>query len=467
MYTKQTFLSLFGKKLHKFNSIKLKLILPNKNEYKQTPPNRRKISYIDKNGIEFKPKREKEKEKKSFDIFFKNAYNNEEKEKSDREIYFSRLRGFKDSEEEKQFKAERKRRYQEIINLKKKKEYIESKKLFPNYNEIVSSMRPIINNYEKSAKIIKEKYLTERSNKSLRSIISKIEAVKINSNNNSYESMSSFPNIDNKNLKSFETNETNRVRDITLRNSVNNSCNNLLFNKEKNVLNHFRIKKSNVLSLLNRKNKSIEINDNFPFINKSKSNNLVLKNNRDLSPIKKNINKKALNLQLNSDNKNTIKRSISTFVKRKISNSKENDNSNNITKQETTRKIINYQKKWNLPKSIAFDKIVGRYDKDNKKRKIAELDGIKQYSPNYDLVENSSKKSLVNYGKTKEIILKNLKINSTRKLISNFHNLVNSPCNSYSVIDIIKRDKQKRKEEKINKLKEKFGQFYELANKVK
>ena len=119
-----------------------------------------------------------------------------------------------------------------------------------------------------------------------------------------------------------------------------------------------------------------------------------------------------------------------------------------------------------MPKTISFDKIVGRYDQDNKKRKIAELDRIKEYSPNFDLVENNSKRSLVNYGKSKEIILKNLKINSTRKLISNLHNLVNN-LNSYSVIDIIKKDKQKRKEEKISKLKEKFGQFYELANKVK
>lgn len=467
MYQKQTFLSLFGKRLNKFNSIKLKLILPNKNDNEQTLPHRNPISYIDKNGIEIKSKREKEKEKQSLDIFLKNAYNNEEKEKSDREIYFSRLRGFKDSEEEKQFKAERKRRCQEIINLKKRKEYIESKKLFPNYNEIVSSMRPLINNYEKNAELIKEKYLTERSSKSQRSIITKRDVVKIiNNNNNSYESISSLPNIDNKNLKSFEINDTNKAPKISLRNNIINSCNNLQTNKEKKALNNLKINKCNISELLNKKNKSIEINGNFPFINKCNSNNLLFKNNRDLSPIKKNINKKPLNLELNSEIKNTIKRSISSFTKRKNSNSKDNDNTDRIVKHENTRKLIKYQKKWNLPKTIIFDKIVGRYDKDNKKGKIFELDRIKEYSPNFDLVENNSKRSLVNYGKSKEMMLKNLKINSTRKLISNLHNLVKNP-NSYSVIDIIKRDKEKRKEEKICKLKEKFGQFYELAYKVK
>ena len=471
MYQQQKFLSLFGKRLKKFNSIKLKLILPSKNDSEHAPSHRNLLSYIDKNGIEYKSTREKEQEKKSYDIFIKNIYNNEEKEKSDRETFFSRLRGFKDSDEEKQFKEERKRRYQEIINLKKRKEEIESKKLFPNYNEIVSSMRPIINNYEKSEEITKEKYLTDRSNRSQPSIISKKNLVKIiNNNNNSYESMSSLPNIDNKNFKSFETNDTNRVPNISLRNNSNNSCNNLLSNKEKKALINLKINKSNISRLLNGKNNSKEMSENFSFINKSNSNNLLLKNNRDLSPIKKNINKKPLNLVLNSEIKNTIKRSISSFVKRKNSNSKDNDNDDNtnrIIKHETTRKLIKYQKKWNLPKTVSFDKIVGRYDKDNKKAKVAELSRVKQYSPNFDSIEHNYKKSLVNYGKSKEIIFKNFKINSTRKLISNLHNLVNKPCNSYSVIDIIKKDKQKRKEEKINKLKEKFGQFYKLANKVK
>ena len=328
-------------------------------------------------------------------------------------------------------------------------------------------MRPLINNYEKNAELIKEKYLTERSSKSQRSLITKRDVVKINNNNNnSYESISSLPNIDNKNLKSFETNDTNKAPIITLRNNIINSCNNLLTNKEKKALNNLKINKCNISELLNKKNNSIEINGNFPFINKCNSNNLLFKNNRDLSPIKKNINKKPLNLELNSEIKNAIKRSISSFTKRKNSNSKDNDNTDRIVKQENTRKIIKYQKKWNLPKTIIFDKIVGRYDKDNKKGKIFEFDRIKEYSPNFDLVENNSKRSLVNYGKSKEMMLKNLKINSTRKLISNLHNLVKNP-NSYSVIDIIKRDKEKRKEEKICKLKEKFGQFYELANKVK
>ena len=132
-------------------------------------------------------------------------------------------------------------------------------------------MRPIIKNYEKNAELIKKNYLTERSNKSHRSIISKNEVMKIiNNNNNSYESISSLPNIDNKNLKSFETNDTNRAPIITLRNNINNSCNNLLSNKEKNALINLKIKKNIISFLLNRKNKSIDINGNFPFINKSK-----------------------------------------------------------------------------------------------------------------------------------------------------------------------------------------------------
>ena len=129
-------------------------------------------------------------------------------------------------------------------------------------------------------------------------------------------------------------------------------------------------------------------------------------------------------------------------------------------------KLNKYKKKWNSPKSILFDKNVGR-DEINNKKKFSEIERTKSYFPNYNAIFVDNNKSFVNYGKNKDILLKNYKMNFNRKIISDRKKLENSPLNSYIVMDIINKEKQKNEKEKINKMKEKFGDSYELLKIIK
>jgi hypothetical protein len=179
-------------------------------------------------------------------------------------------------------------------------------------------------------------------------------------------------------------------------------------------------------------------------------------NSRIASPNRNNSTNDVIKSKniIHSNTKHPIKRNNSSLLIRNI------DGKN---KQKRMIKLIKYKKKWDLPKSIVFDKIVGRYDSGNKRFK--ELKGTKNYFPNYNYIFNDNNKCYVHYGNNKEILFKNLKIDLTRKLISNSHNLMNSPTNSYNVIEQIKIHEQKRKQEKIDKLKEKYGPYYELIGK--
>ena len=106
-------------------------------------------------------------------------------------------------------------------------------------------------------------------------------------------------------------------------------------------------------------------------------------------------------------------------------------------------KLNKYKKKWNFPKSILFDKNIGR-----KKKKFSEIEGTKSYFPNYNSIFIDNNKSFVNYGKNKDILLKNYKMNFNRIIISDRKKLENSSLNSYIVMDIINKENKKMKKKK-------------------
>lgn len=458
IYDKVNFLSLYGKRLNKINDLRFKLILTNfRKGSSPSSPSIKIDSNIDKALELIKSKKEPKKKINSFHSFLRDIQNYSKIEKKEKKNYFSKLKGYKNYEEEKLIKERRERRYKEIINLKKKREFLESQKLFPNYNEIFSSMIPYLKN-EKSLENSKE-YLTERNN------FSKIglSENKNRKNNNTYFSISSLPNINNKIIKPINIKKISIVGKLPKKNNyVNKSSSNFLFNREKILLSNLNSKNNNISFLSNNKKPFIEFNKQFTLNNNSvDDSNIFLKSNKNKSPMNKKIIKKLLNINMNTKNKSNnhkdMKRSISSLIIRD-----KNDKNNSIIK--TPIKFYKYQKKWNSPKAISFDKIIGRYDN---KKKNNEIKGEKNYFPNYEAIYNDNKKSLVSYGNNKGILLKKFKINSTRKLISNLHDLINSQSNSYRVIDINKKEKIKRFEEKIEKLKEKFGQFYEIAKKNK
>lgn len=465
-YEKINFLSLFGKKMAKYdNKIKIKRILKKKNEL--IPHQEIIDSYIDKNWNEKKSDYEINKEKEKFNSFLDelNDYSNKIKEKRDE--YFSKIKGYKNFEEEKQIKEKRKKRFQDIISLKKRRISLQSHKLFPNFRDFYSPEIPNLNvsinkkNFDK----YKVTFLTEKTNNS------KI----YNNKNKAFFPIPTLPNINNihnglndlnKKIYSSETSKTNRIINISTEKSLTNRTKNKILSPKSQIqLFNIKLKKKKKNFLINTKNKYIQIKQKISPINNFSNNSNILSNfDKSEIPIKEDINKNKSNSKINLFNKKMIRRSISSFILNNDENISLNDYSNIMKK--VPNKLIKYQKRWNSPKAILFDKIVGRYD-ENQKKKLREIKGIKSYFPNYNSILVNHNKSFVKYGKNKEIALKNLKIDTTRKLISNYYNLIHSSSNSYIVMDIIKKENQKRKEEKINKMKEKYGLFYELVDNIK
>ena len=112
---------------------------------------------------------------------------------------------------------------------------------------------------------------------------------------------------------------------------------------------------------------------------------------------------------------------------------------------------------------VPFGKISGRIDL---KRYINEnkiYRRTKYYSSNYSSIKKDTSKTFVHYGNNSNEELHNLKIRSTRKLIYNLNYILNSSdSTNYNVIDIIKKEKEKKNLKKLQKLKDIFGQYYIL-----
>ena len=421
IHDKVNYLSLFGKNMKKSEKIKLKELLK-KNEESQN--NIIIDSYIDKNGIQKKSNHQLKKEKKIFKSFFEKMYNNKKKVKETKGTYFSKIKGYKNAEEEKQIKERRKKRFREIISLKKRRDYLESNKIIHNFSISLN-----------------KKFNSLKARKTNR--ILNISNEKTNTN----------------------TNRT-KISILSAREPNHN------INQNQIHLFNIKFKKKKFNSLSSNKKNILQISDKYSKIRNNSNKNININNSgiiwnnvKSLSPIKKKIDKNILVSKIDASNlynKKQIKRCSSSLL---IKNNKKMDlnESNDIKKVHT--KLCKYQKKWDQKKSLLFNKIVGRYDEHDKKdRKIR---GARSYFPNYNSIFVDNSKSFVNYGKNKDVLLKNLKIDNTRKLITNWHNLMHSPSDSYIVMDIIRKEKQKKKEVKINKLKEKFGQYYEIITKNK
>ena len=439
---------------------------------KESPNNIIIDSFIDKNGIQKKSDYQLKRDKKMFKSFFEKMYNNKKKKKEAKVAYFSKIKGYKNAEEEKQIKERRKKRFQEIISLKKRRDCLESNKIIHNFSNI--------NNNSNIPYLKKKEYLTDRN-----------IGLKKNNSDLSNLLVPSLPGIDrinnsislHKKFNSLKARKTNRILNISnekTNTNTNRTKISILSARDQNYnINHNQIrlfnikfKKKKFNSLSSNKNKFLQISDKYSKIKNNFNENININNSgiiwnnvKNMSPIKKKIDKNILVSKINAYNlynKKQIKRCSSSLL---IKNNKNMDlnESNDIKKVPT--KLCKYQKKWDQKKSLLFHKIVGRYDEHVKKDR--EILGVRSYFPNYNSIFVDNSKSFVNYGKNKDALLKNLKIDTTRKLITNWHNLIHSPSDSYIVMDIISKEKQKKKEIKINKLKEQFGQYYEIITKNK
>lgn len=281
-----------------------------------------------------------------------------------------------------------------------------------------------------------------------------------------------------KRLKYFngENEESIKLKKIKIMNniSLNKQLDNLL------DLRKYRLKYEKKRKEIEQKN-NINIDNNYKHIAKlkiNKSKNIGLKS-PDINKsniINKIINKIKIKSNINSSTIPSINNShyksvsINFSFNNKIKNIKENKETNkdinlsikkenNIDKnEEFMKQCISYEKKWNVPKCLSFSKIIGRNS--GKLFKRTKFIDFKDYNPNYDYVFPNTNKSIVYY-KSNSINFNKYKKISTRRTLFNYINSHFSFDDSYNIININNLRKEKIKINKIERLKNKYGQLYE------
>jgi len=283
--------------------------------------------------------------------------------------------------------------------------------------------------------------------------------------------------LENSSLKSFYNNI------ISISNRKNNNLTHLSYDSR---IKHLTNKKSE------KKQKKKIVNSNI-FINFNKNKFVENENNtgkdyllfkiklRKNNPYKNKINEINSSLSLNyltlNKNKNifnktstnrkhiSFKNSLDKIVKEKDSLFINTLYSNNYSyrKKPKVFKEKNYKKKWDLPKALSFDKLSGR-EQVIIKRKFTNIQGTKNYTPNYNSIFLDTSKTFVHYGINAKTDFQNKKSDMTRKTICNYKKLIESLGSNYSVINLIKEERKKKKEKRMKKMKELFGQFYEFID---
>ena len=118
---------MFEEKFKLYSSYGNRLKKLNKIRYHDKIMENKYHSYLDKDGFEIKLKYEIEKEKKLFNQFIHNMRNYQKVEEEKRKNYLSKMKGYKDMYEENKIIELRRRRLKDILDLKKRKEYIDTK----------------------------------------------------------------------------------------------------------------------------------------------------------------------------------------------------------------------------------------------------------------------------------------------------------------------------------------------------
>ncbi len=143
-----------------------------------------------------------------------------------------------------------------------------------------------------------------------------------------------------------------------------------------------------------------------------------------------------------------------------------NINLNSIGRSGRVRKLSGkiYNKKWNLPKVISFDKISGRNKENKNPIKIHYCERIYNYTPNYDLVLNNSQKAYINLGNSNNNLnkIKNYKINATRKYLCNHLNIINNTADYYNIINVINKERERRRKKQAHNMERKLNALEEM-----
>ena len=344
---------MFYQKLKFYSNLGNTLKRLSENKYPEKFIEDKSYSYLDSNGQKVKLKYEIEREKRLFSEFIHNMSNYQKLEEGRRNNYFSRLRGYKDIYEEKKIKDQRKKRFREIFEFKKRREKYEGNKLLVNFKDLKSK----IDNYlleEKNRNIQTTKDIIYRNHDGIHSNkLQKLNHKKFLSLNSSLNSDSN--NFSRKKLRGLETNTSNLMTNIIRKRIHLNKSSSELFNQKKQMnLFQSKFKKNQTLRditplLLSQK----DTNNTNLYSNETNSFNLNLSSN-----IK---NRKTL---YNSNKIKNIKSSIDRYY----------FNQNNI---QINGVKIEWKKDWRTKKPLQLSKIKDKNDSSLNNDEISKINSDK------------------------------------------------------------------------------------------
>ena len=344
---------MFYQKLKFYSNLGNTLKRLSENKYPEKFIEDKSYSYLDSNGQKVKLKYEIEREKRLFSEFIHNMINYQKLEEGRRNNYFSRLRGYKDIYEEKKIKDQRKKRFREIFEFKKRREKYEGNKLLVNFKDLKSK----IDNYlleEKNRNIQTTKDIIYRNRDDIhKNKLQKLNHKKFLSLNSSLNSDSN--NFSGKKLRGLETNTSNLMTNIIRKRIHLNKSSSELFNQKKQMnLFQSKFKKNQTLRditplLLSQK----DTNNTNLYSNETNSFNLNLSSN-----IK---NRKTL---YNSNKIKNIKSSIDRYY----------FNQNNI---QINGVKIEWKKDWRTKKPLQLSKIKDKNDSSLNNDEISKINSDK------------------------------------------------------------------------------------------
>ena len=227
---------------------------------KNNPPklfDERSFSYLDNNGEKIKLKYEIEKERRLFNEFISNMRNYKILDEIKRKNYLSKLKGYKGIDEEKKITELRQKRFNDILELRKRRELINRNISLLNVPSIGSVLEKFLMDTKRKRNEFKNELLLQsqgNDNTSYQDLlnINQINQTSLLSYNSSLNTVKTNSQRNKRNLKLFK-HSSNLLRNIIRkRMNLNKSTNNIL-QKSKNQISLFRLK-------LHNNRKKIEIN---------------------------------------------------------------------------------------------------------------------------------------------------------------------------------------------------------------
>ena len=367
----------------------------------------RSFSYLDNNGEKIKLKYEIEKERRLFNEFISNMRNYKILDEIKRKNYLSKLKGYKGIDEEKKITELRQKRFNDILELRKRRELINRNISLLNVPSIGSVLEKFLMDTKRKRNKFKNELLLQsqgNDNTSYQDLqnINQINQTSLLSYNSSLNTVKTNSQRNKRNLKLFK-HSSNLLRNIIRkRMNLNKSTNNIL-QKSKNQISLFRLK-------LHNNRKKIEINSQLMSQKETTHTNIFSNESNSATA--------NFNSTTNYTNKNNI-----NSYSNKIKSIKSSINKNFF--KQNTKPLnglqIQIKKRFKFDMPLLLDKSKDKNDNSNltniENTKLNSLKNIDGYKYNNISTDNRNKSHEVNKRFYK---LKKINHLTSKKLSNNY-----------------------------------------------